>query len=323
MALDPNGDVHIVVDQLEQWQHEPANEIMYVNNVGGWRTEMVQTADVPLSTAIAFDTAGVHLFYTENETSPVLKVASRGESGWTTTEIQVEDRSPYNILSVQNTSDGGWHLLLTCHQEKNGTEVFGRTYVFVDSNITTISDVPSAAFGAVSMAIDPDGEPVLGVNENTTGIPRLSLARLVDGDWSYDPIAMARNPDSNGIPSLTFDRQGKSHVSLSLGEPGDFGELWYATDKDGKWALSKVDEPMQPSQQVFNAPIVVDSTGKVSIFYHRMMPPLGEKPFQLIHATNVIDQETKIEPFVIATGWSVATAVGALTVQLALARQRK
>lgn len=323
MALDPDGGVHIVVDQLERWQHEPANEIMYATNVGGWRTEMVQTADVPLSKAIAFDAAGVHLFYTENETNPVLKVASRGESGWTTTEIQVGDRVPYYVWSVQPASSGGWHMLLTFDQEENGTEVFRRAYAFVDGNVTTVWDVPSAVFGVVSMALDLEGGPVIGLEENTTGIPRLSLARLVDGDWAYEPIAKSTNPDHNGIPSLTFDRQGSSHVTLSLGEPGDFGDLWYATDKDGKWALSKVDEPMQPSNQVFCAPIVVDSTGKVSIFYHRMMPPLGEKPFQLIHATNVIDQETRMTPFVIAVGWSVAAAVCVLTVQLAIARQRK
>ena len=325
IAVGPDGGVHIATCPTSTSLEQPGRDVLYATDVtDGWHMEILPTDSEPESPIVVLDRCGeVDIFYVciHSADDSVLNRAFKNVSGWSTVEVQLGGRIPVHLFSATTDTDGRTHVLFSNRTSEDFSAPYGLCYALLDGESATVRDLPYSEGSVASMTLDGVEEPVVGLVENSTGIPMFSIARIVEGDWSFDDIMPAHTSD-DGVPAIAIGSQGDWHLTLSVGVEGGFPELWYATNSSGSWAAEKIGEPAPPSSLIFNAPIVVDSEGIVSVFCDRYLV-VGKEPFRLVHTTSHIDAGTRSMPMLKAALWSSVTLIGAILAQHELLKRRR
>ena len=121
--------------------------------------------------------------------------------------------------------------------------------------------------GHISLALKPDGAPVIVGNASTTAEPKLVIYEQQVSGWQIHEIDLQPIAESLGLPSvetgyskqLVFDERGAVHVSLFTDQGGHSGVLYLAFDQ--QWSV--VESRYFPAQKFFG--MGIDGTATIHL----------------------------------------------------------
>lgn len=321
MVIDSNDGVHLAICNLTHLT-EP-NEVIYSTWSGAeWRTEIVDTKTQSRDAQLVLDSKGqAHIFYVDPYDSNLgrLKHATKEDTGWKIASVPTNGTRAVWLSSAVIDKNDRVHFLYT-YDLYSGDDLVARevkSYAIFDGDGLDIVDLPYPTSKA-SMTLGSDGAPRIVLLEETTGTPRYSLATRTTENWTVDEITPAYSLIWSGVPDIEIDDDDRIHLVLPAASP-DGNKIYYVTGNANEWNISEVDQPNWDNMR--GCSIAIGAGGHVNAFYCDWLENLHG--FYLVHATDLIDSETKIEPFLSAGLWASAAAASVLAFSYVMFRRRK
>jgi hypothetical protein len=231
ITADRDGNIHLSYSdgQFIKYGFRPvgADSKWFTMNIGSGNTY----------TSIALDPQNhPHVCYTAN----VLRYARFDGSLWKTETIATDNAPIYYSCSIAISPDGSPHI--SWYREKNpdSTNYLHIKYAELQNGAWVIRtlDFEMQTGKWESMAIDPNGNPVLSFDAFVKGL--LKFAHKTGTEWSVDTVDF-RGHTNNAYDlgmgnSIAFDRDGKPVISYEDGETIKFAHL-----VGNSWKVESVD----------------------------------------------------------------------------------
>ncbi len=234
ITVDRDGRLHVAAIDPEEYDGQ-GMEYYRENAPGDWTVESVPTGllDYKFAKRIAIDPAGnPHVTYYDFK-AQTLNLASRDDSGWTTSVIDDAGRFHVSyfrrdvneVIAISLTGGSGAVMYATKGPDEDSWE------------ITEVSLLDKMKFGHVaarnvtSLALDADGNPwIVYSNEE-----EISLAVWDGSEWTNETFLdisdqlegqRRREPLGQQV-SFKLDSEGNPHLAYFI-KSGLVGHIWYA-----------------------------------------------------------------------------------------------
>lgn len=324
IAVDSTGRAHIAAVGYSSHLLDDYDVIYASRGDDGWQVETLET-DLSRCACLSLDSQDrVKVFYWRHgawDNESVIVMASLTEAGWQKTLLPTDDRAPIWISYMRTDDQDKVHFILDYREDVEDPYDYVEAYAVWDGEALTTLEIPSCG-PSPSLSLGPDGQPMVGVVENTTGQVRCSVATLEGGEWQFDVIKdiTSDSPLKNGVWSVKYDGDGLMRALMTIGQHSSDDtniDIICATKSEGVWACSLVE-----SMEVFLlmcASLEIGTDGGLDVFF----PSEGDYG-SLVHAANPKDSESSVEPFVdsawLALEAGLVVAVGLSVVFYAMAR---
>ena len=255
LALD-SGDHPVIA-----YNRDSAPFVAY-RQTGGWEFQQIFGFINVTGCAIALNSQDQpRLVFSDKGYIDRVMLASFNGDFWEYTEI-TEFESTYNMPFPSIVIDDA-DTLHVAYSDQDNTGTFDVIYVYGDENNLNyeIADDVAAASNSVSLALDPDGKPIIaGFNENNLS---LRFSSREQSGWAAQTIDSCYSPryfSPLENPSLAYDSGGYPHISYQH----DY-HLYHTWFDGAGWQTELADDEntLTEYQQ-----IAVDSAGNVYIAYN-------------------------------------------------------
>lgn len=327
IAVDSTGRAHIAAVGYDPHVLDDYEVIYASRGEDGWQVETLET-DMSRCASLALDSQDrVKVFYWRHgawDSGSVIVMASLTEAGWQKTLLPTDDREPIWISYMRTDGEDKVHFILDYREDIEDPYDYVESYAVWDGQDLTTLEIPSCG-PSPSLSLDPEGQPVVGVVENTTGQVRCSLGTLEGGEWRFDVIKniTGDSPLKNAVWSVKYDGHGLTRALMTVGQRSSDDtniDIICATKSEGAWAYSVVE-----SMDVFLlrcASLEIGTDGGLDVFF----PSEGDYG-SLVHAANPKDRASSVEPFAdsawLALEAGLVVAAGLSVVVYAMVRREE
>jgi len=278
LAVDNNGNVHVVWYDYTSGEWGNDVEIMYANNTGsGWSNATVISDDGTLwndggsySPSLAVDSAGnIHVVWADDTNGEwgndrEIMYANNTGSGWSNATVISDDSTLWNTGNNFNpriTVDSTGNIHAVWEDETNGEWGTDREIMYANntgsgwSNATVISDDStlwnndSSTFP--SLAVDSAGNIHVAWTDETNGTwgidSEIMYANNTGSGWSNATVisddSTFWNYGGSYSPSIAVDNNGNIHIVWYDYTDGAWGvdvEIMYANNTGSGWSNATV-----------------------------------------------------------------------------------
>lgn len=238
ITVDRSGRVHMSAIDPREFNGVGV-EYYTLNKDGSWQVESVGSGPLTYKygTAIAVDALGTPYITYYGQSEQSLRLATRGEDGWSLATI--DDTGDTGLFSsLVNNSDTGLHVsYLERTSDTSGAVKYAHRAssdeAWTTEDIGTLEHLFFGFTGArniTDIVIDIQGRPWVAYSDEQT----LHLAVKYDGAWQTQTVVEADANPLGQIVSLAVDSDGMPHLVYSVitNKTELDGTVWYAQPEE-------------------------------------------------------------------------------------------